>query len=104
MLKGGRDCYDPYERNIYSLKGGEVTTHNRFSPIAEYNDKMKEALHDDKKPPDSYPVQEKKNLRRVYFEKYEDCVLGNNSVNFCSNNYVNDDYNSFMYVNPGAVY
>ena len=97
MLKG-RDCYDPYEKDLFSSKGGEVSTHNRFSPIADYFD-MKEALHDDEKIPDLHPVQEKKITRRVYFKEYEDFAMKDDSVNLCFKNYLNNDYNSFMYIN-----
>ena len=41
MLKRGKDCYDPHERNIYTSVGGEVSTHNKFSPLVDYSDKMK---------------------------------------------------------------
>ena len=62
ILKGGRDCYDPHEGNMYTLKGGEVTTHNRYSPLVNHNDEMKEALQDTMKPPDSSPVHEEKKI------------------------------------------
>ena len=42
--KSGRDCYDPHERNIYTPVGGEVATHNKFSPLVDYNNKMKENI------------------------------------------------------------
>ena len=45
MLLGGGDCYDPYEGNFYTSRGGVATTHNRFSQLADYNDREKEALH-----------------------------------------------------------
>ena len=102
ILKGGRDCYDPHEGNMYTLEGGEVTTHNRYSPLINNNDEMKEVLQNNDEPPDSSPVQEEKNQRIVYFEnleefmrknyvhldndKYDDCICikFTNKYNFCS--------------------
>ena len=66
MLKRGRDCYDPHEGNIYTSEGGEVTTHNRYSPLVNCNDKMKEVLHNMEKPPDSSPDQDKKNSQSLF--------------------------------------
>ena len=62
--KSGRDCYDPHERNIYTPVGGEVATHNKFSPLVDYNDKMKETLHDNKKPSDKEESRGKPEDRR----------------------------------------
>ena len=98
MLKRGRDCYDPHEGNIYTSEGGEVTTHNRYSPLVNCNDKMKEVLHNIKKPPDSSPDQDKKNLQSVYFKNYEEFITKNYD-NFCFNKYMIDDYNFVMYTN-----
>ena len=87
---------------MYTSEGGEITTRNRYSPLGNYNDEMKEVLHETKKPPDSSPVQEEKNQRIIYFESYEEffekncvnywcdlfdeciCILFTNKYNFCS--------------------
>ena len=97
MLKG-RDCYDPIEENLFTSKGGEITTHNRFSPIADYYN-MKEVLLDDEKIPDSYPVQDKKIPRKVYFKNQEDFIMKSDSDSFCFENCLSNNYNSFMYNN-----
>ena len=97
MLKG-RDCYDPIEENLFTSKGGEITTHNRFSPIADYYN-LKEVLHDDEKKPDLHPVQDKKISRKVYFKNHEDFIMRSDSDSFCCENCLNNNYDSFMYTN-----
>ena len=87
MLKG-RDCfdyYDPIEENLFTSRGGEVTTQNRFSPIAdfEYEYDKKEALQD-KNIQDFYPAQDKKTLRKVCFRDQEEFIMNVNDYEFCS--------------------
>ena len=91
-LRGGRDCYDPVEGDIYTLGGDKINTYNRYSPLRNYNDGMKEALHTLKRPPDSSPTQKRKKPRTVYFDDYEE-FFKKNSVDFM--NYLFDD--SFLY-------
>ena len=95
-LKGGRDCYDPQEGDIYTLEGEEITTRNRYSPLGNFNDEMEEVLHTFKKPPDSCPVQIKKNPRIVCFDSNGE-FFKKNSVNFMSDLF--DDCNCMLYTN-----
>ena len=80
-FRGGRDCYDPLEGNIYTLGGESISTYNRYSPLSNTNDNMKEVLQTLKRPPDSSSTQKRKRMRTVYFDKYQE-FHRKNSVNF----------------------
>ena len=100
--RGGRDCYDPVEGNIYFLGGENISTQNRYSLLRDANDDMKEVLHSSKRMPDSSPTRKRKKMRTVYFENYEEfykknsdiilfdlfnnskCIMYSNKYNMCS--------------------
>ena len=54
--RGGRDCYDPTEGNIYFIGGENIDTHNRYSLLRDDNEEVKEILHSSKRTPDSSPA------------------------------------------------
>ena len=95
-LRGGRDCYDPIEGNIYTLGGENINTYNRYSPLRDVNDDMKEALHTLKRLPDSSPTQKRKKTRTVYFDNFEE-FYKKNSVNFMYDLF--DNSSCMMYSN-----
>merc|ERR1712121_375191 len=79
----GKDCYkyyDPTEGNLFSSKGGEVTTQNRFSPLVEFPVDMTYDYDDyNEETPllqcnrhDFSPAQNRKIPRRVYFSDQKD--------------------------------
>ena len=90
----GRDCYDPIEKKLFSLNGGEITTSSRFSPF-ENDSNMKEVLQV-KRMPDSHPEQNKRTPRKVYFRDQEDFILKMKNDSFCSSKCLNNEYNACM--------
>ena len=99
MIREGRLIYDPHEGNVYTSKGGEVTTQNSFSPLDDTpNNGRKEDSHHREKPPDLTASQEVQDNNSVYFNEFSnfisDCIY-----NFDSNTYNIDDHKIFMYNN-----
>merc|ERR1711891_26044 len=61
FTRGGRDCYDPSDGNIYPMGGkeytGHIKTHNRFSLLRDGEENMEEVLHSSRRRPDSSPAK-----------------------------------------------
>ena len=78
----GRDYYnyyDPTEGNLFSSRGGEVTTQNRFSPLVGLSVDVIYDYDSDEDLPlqysnrhDHYPAQNKRIPRRVCFRDQKD--------------------------------
>ena len=105
----GRDCYkyyDPTEGNLFSSRGGEVTTQNRFSPLVEfpvdmtydYDDYNEETplLQCDRH--DFSPAQNRKIPRRVYFSDQKDYMKNAKDYFLCPI-CIKDNFNAYMYEN-----
>merc|ERR1712121_508183 len=96
--RGGRDCYDPTEGNIYSMRGrnfdNHMDTHNRFSLLRDGEEEMEEVLHLPKRRPDSSPAR--KRLRIFCFEDFGDFCRKNSKI---IPSHLFDNSNSIMYEN-----
>ena len=98
-----RDCYnyyDPIEGNLFSSRGGEVTTQNRFSPLVEFSvdvtydyDEDIPLQHSNRH--DFCPAQNKKIPRRVCFRDQKDFMKNAKDYFLCSI-CVKDDFNTYM--------
>ena len=103
MQLGGGDCYDPHEGSFYISRGREAITHNRFSQLTDYNDRVEEVLQL-KNAPDfldysiSSQEKKKKNQEDDYFVNFEE-FINKNLKNFNINAYFIDEYNSYTYSN-----
>merc|ERR1712121_111484 len=104
----GRDCYyyDPTERNLFLLRDGEITTQNRFAPLAglsvnmnyDYYPDEEMQTHDWRKC-DFYSAQNKRIPRRVCFKDLKD-FMKTAREHFLCKNCINDyDFNAYMYNN-----
>ena len=102
FTRGGRDCYDPTDGNIYPMRGRDsahhINTHNRFSLLRDGEEDMEEVLHSSRRRPDSSPAR--KRLRIFCFEDFGDFCRKNSRVIL---SHLFDNSNSMMYENKNNM-